>query len=918
MTSLSQLLLTLALAFLLVGCAGDSAEDHLASAKEYFAAGDQRAAVLELKSALQKDQNLAEARWLLGSIHLDRGDAESAEKELQRAMWLDWDPEKTLPAYAIALAATGNYTDVLALSTEGLTAESQASILTSQALAKIALGENQDANDLLDQALTLTPRDPRAQLARAELQVHMGDLETADAAIDNVLELQPESIAAWSAKAELKGMTADRDAAADAYDKVLELDPHNLAALRARALLGLDEGDLDIARKNASRLLRAAPKDPVANLVMGVIDIQEQRYQQAIKRLTLAEPIGKEYPMLAYFLGSAHLSNGNLEQASAHATRFYALAPGSIRGRKLLASIRLRDEDYAAVEELLRPVITERPDEVITLKFMAHALVRQGKTDEGIALLTRIAELEPDSAEAQVSLGAGLLVEGNAEDAAKHIAAALELDPEFQQGDMLLVLSHVQRGDFDAAMQAAKSYAQRNPDKAMPANLVAWVHARSGDLEAARAAYTRVLEIDPADPGANHSLAQFALAENDTEAAIARYERILEAQPDNLPAQLQLAKIDAMRGEADAVTARLDAAIEAHPQALEPRLMLARHYLSQGRPDKVSTALLGLDESRRRHPSVLQVIALAQIAEKEHSQALFTLEQLSDADPASADARYLTAMAAAGGGDTAMAERELDKALELKPDFHAARLARAKLLLRLGRNEAFSKDLELLIRDVPENADVLLLQAAAAARSGEKDNALEFARRAYEILPRTSTLLALGNYQERLGEPQAAADTYRKWLQDHPDDVLVLMQHANSRMSAGQDPVDEYRHVITLEPDNIVALNNLAWLLRQRAPEESLGYARRASRLEPGNAAVLDTLAVVEYLNGNLESASRSVRRALEAAPQQPSLLYHSAMIDAARGATGEALQTLSELLDGAVEFPELEEAQALYAKLRQ
>ncbi|MEZ5566896.1 MAG: PEP-CTERM system TPR-repeat protein PrsT [Halioglobus sp.] len=913
----SKPLLTLTLALLLAGCAEESAESHLAKAREYLAAGEQNAAVLELKTALQKDQNLAEARWLLGSTYLNSGDPASAEKELQRAMWLDWDPEKTLPAYAMALAATGKYADALKLSAEGLTRGAQASLYVSQALAKIGLGENQDASDLLDQALAVTPADSRALLAKAELKVRMGDLENANAAIDTVLEREPDSASAWLAKAELNGTSGDRTAAAKAYDKVLELEPDSLTALRARALLGLDEGDLKTARQSASRLLKASPKDPAGNLVMGVIDIQDGRYERAVKRLVQAEPIGKDYPMLAYFLGSAHLSNGNIEQAAAFASKFYAQVPGSIRGRKLLATVRLREENYAAVEELLRPVVNERPDEVITLKFMAHALLRQGKNDEGIELLSRIAKLEPESAEAQVSLGAGLLLEGRAEDAAQHISAALELDPQFRQGDMLLVLSHVQRGDFDAAMQAAQSFAERNPEAAMPRNLIAWVHARDGNMEASRSAYESVLEIDAGDPGANHALAQFDLAQGKLDAAAARYNSILATYPENLPAQLQLASIDARRDDSDAVIARLEKAIETHPKTLEPRLMLARHYLSEGRPDKVSTIFLGLPDAQRQQPAVLQVMALAQLAEKEHSQALFTLEQLSASDPTSADAHYLKAMAAAGNGDADRAERELDRALELQPAFHAARLARAKLRLQLGRATPFEEDLSVLIREVPDNADVFLLQAAAAALAGDAPGALGFAQRAYQALPATSTVLALGSYLERAGDMQQAQNTYQEWLETHPKDVLVRMKLANNSMALGQDATQQYRRIIEKEADNVIALNNLAWLLRESAPEEALDYARRAGKLEPGNSAVLDTLAVVEYLNGNLELAGRTIRRALELAPEQPSMLYHSAMIAAARGATDEALQTLTALLDGSAEFPEHAEAQALYASLK-
>ncbi len=47
--------------------------------------GDLRAAIIELKNALQKNRNNAAARVMLGRVYVDAGDGASAEKELSRA-----------------------------------------------------------------------------------------------------------------------------------------------------------------------------------------------------------------------------------------------------------------------------------------------------------------------------------------------------------------------------------------------------------------------------------------------------------------------------------------------------------------------------------------------------------------------------------------------------------------------------------------------------------------------------------------------------------------------------------------------------------------------------------------------------------------------------------------------------------------
>ena len=72
-------------AVFLVGCAPDKPEALVASAKEYLARNDRNAAVIQLKNALQKDPDNAEARFLLGKALLENGELAAAEKELNKA-----------------------------------------------------------------------------------------------------------------------------------------------------------------------------------------------------------------------------------------------------------------------------------------------------------------------------------------------------------------------------------------------------------------------------------------------------------------------------------------------------------------------------------------------------------------------------------------------------------------------------------------------------------------------------------------------------------------------------------------------------------------------------------------------------------------------------------------------------------------
>ena len=65
----------------LAGCGPQNPDGLVASAKGYIAKSDEKAAIVQLKSALQKDPDHAEARLLLGQMLLATGDPNGASVE---------------------------------------------------------------------------------------------------------------------------------------------------------------------------------------------------------------------------------------------------------------------------------------------------------------------------------------------------------------------------------------------------------------------------------------------------------------------------------------------------------------------------------------------------------------------------------------------------------------------------------------------------------------------------------------------------------------------------------------------------------------------------------------------------------------------------------------------------------------------
>jgi uncharacterized protein (TIGR03790 family) len=111
---------------------------------------------------------------------------------------------------------------------------------------------------------------------------------------------------------------------------------------------------------------------------------------------------------------------------------------------------------------------------------------------------------------------------------------------------------------------------------------------------------------------------------------------------------------------------------------------------------------------------------------------------------------------------------------------------------------------------------------------------------------------------------------------------------------------ERYERVLTLEPKNVVALNNLAFGLAVHAkqPLAARPHAQKAALLAPKDANVTDTAAWIEYLLGNHSDASALIAKAVKALPGVADVRLHAAFIYAATHQMDVAAQHLKAAVD--------------------
>ena len=908
--------------FLLVAC-GNTVTDseYVDQAQDYLDKGQLNMAAIELKNALQQNPNNPQARRLLGVVHFSIGDMAGAEKELKRARELGVAEESLSPLLARALLIQGKYQDLDALPIKGLASETaKAEVLAAKGQGKLAGGNVVEAQQLIDEAIAQAPDSTYAGVAKAQLLAAKKEYEGARKELDRVLRLDPKYPPAWSLLGTLQKSLEQYVEAESSYTKAIDYQKANVQDLLNRAFVRIQLKKYEAAQKDIDKLVKRLPKNSGVLNAQGLIHLHGDSLQAAKDDFERSLQVDDRQVLPKYYLALINLRLGNIEQADQYGEQTLAAAPGAILVREVLATIKLKQREFSKVEELVLPILSSHKSDVRAINLLASALMGQKKDEQAVPLLKKVIDLQPESAMAEFRLGVALLASGKSDEGVEHIERSLNIDPKFNLGYLLLVRHYMDQEDPAKAMQVADIFREHQPDSTIPLNLIGSLLIKKGDEKSAVNTFERALKLAPGDPGASHRLASLAIKAKDYQKARDYYLGVLETHKDHLDTLLKLAQLDAIENDEPAMIARLKQALSTHPNSVRAAVMLARYYLVKGEPDKVAPLMVGLSSQNKSDPGVLEVMAYSQLDQKQYSDAKYNLEQLVQRRPKVAQLHFVLGKVFGGLGDSQSMERELLETVKLDPEHFAARMALARLAMSQNNKDMMERQISELEKLAPKNADVLYLKGALARVEGSQETATHLFEEAFDKAPDTRTMLSLARQKWVTGDRQSALEVQEEWLKDHPDDLVASLALAGAYVNQPGDEnkaITEYEKVLNKDRENVAALNDLAWNLRDKEPERALEYAKKASELEPNSGAVLDTLAMVQLSNKQLDLAERTIIRALERSPNNPSIQYHSALIAFTSGDRSLAETRLKSLVSKKLDFPESKDAEELLRKIR-
>lgn len=916
--SLRSLSFVVVIAIAFVAGCGESDDPQLllAQAKQSREKGDNSAALVLLKNALQLDPRIAEARYLLAVIEYEAGDYSSAEKEFRKAFELGFDSSKVVVPWAWALLMQGQYQRIL---DETKSEPDSAEILTVRGRAQLSLGDLKSAANSFDRALKLEPQFAPAVLGQARLAVAERRLERATELVDGVLARTPENVDAWLVEGDVYHLRANNDKAVTAYSEALKIQPENPTAHLRRASVFSDAGKFDSAQADIDAARKISPQNLNVDYAQALLFFRLGKPEPALEALQKVLRVVPDHMPSLLLSGLLNFSLNSLAQAERQVKQYLDRNPNSLYVRKLLVSILLKSNQSKRALETLQPALKGAQPDAQLLALAGEAYMQTRQFAKAAEYLQQAAAIVPADPDLHTRLGMTALALGETERAVAELESAAKLDPGLGRSDTLLIMAYLAKKEYGKALEASLELQKKEPDNPVTYNLLGGVYLEKKDLVNARKSFERALSLQPNYMPAAMMLVRLDLEAKDADGARRRLNAILAKDGNNVEAMISLAGVERAMGNSGEYASWLEKARSANEAALEPRMSLARHYL---RTNDVSRALAPAAEARAiqsDNPEVLTLLGEAQSASNDKAGAVATYTSLVAALPQSPLAHYRLAMAYAANEDYAAATEWLRKALKLKADYVDAEEGLAVLEYRAGRyGEALSLAQQIQRHDsrIPVGytleGDCLMAQ--------EKFSLAEKAyEKAYALLKSSDLAVKLHVAARQAGKIQEANSRLSQWLREHPEDTVSRLYLADAYVKARdhQAAIQQYELVLKKDPTNLLATNNLAAVYWREKNPRALIYFEQSYKLKPDSATITDNLGWILVERGNLERGLELLRRAASQAPDNPEIRYHLAAALAKSGDKVQARRELETALENKKnDFAHRDEAQAMLARL--
>jgi tetratricopeptide (TPR) repeat protein len=512
--------------------------------------------------------------------------------------------------------------------------------------------------------------------------------------------------------------------------------------------------------------------------------------------------------------------------------------------------------------------LTARPETAASAGMLAATVQASHKNWEGVQrVLTEVSKVSPDAKQVDLFQAEFAAMRGDYRTALEALGPALDVTElrqrarsAMQQAITAMTSELGPAGALEKVDQLIKLYPRDASLRVTRANLAIQI----GDLDGALAALDHLEQLDAASPWGAYYRATTLTAAQQTERALGEAKRAIKIAPTHLPSLLLVAELEIKLNRIDSALQTASVATKLDPTSGPAYLLQAESLNRLGRSD----------EARTIFKNLVQHV------------------------PNFAPGHVGLAALLANRGDFAAAIQACEAGLQVLPGDVSIQACQVSLLAKNG-NAVNAVEIARVACGTP--VDGLKAIAFAQAFRGAEQTSLadEF-------------LLVAANSESKPARAEAHTTLGMQSLSAgmKTDDALEL--------SAARD---HFQAALAADPDQMLAANNLAWLLATKlnAAEEAVtvveGILNRhtSERLSP---ELLDTIAMVYRAAHRHQDVASLMEKVIPFYPTDARLYYQLGLAQLDEAKADDCRESLMRALQLGLKGPRAEKAQEILSKL--
>jgi tetratricopeptide (TPR) repeat protein len=692
-------------------------------------------------------------------------------------------------------------------------------------------------------AFKFVPMDRTAITKLGEIYFIEGKMPQAHEFLSKAVEFHPDDVDLRAKLAQsdfrLNGVTNARQEAL----QILAKQPGNTDALVLLADTTTGTNQLKESLQTLKALPAAVKSQAAYHIAQGSLWLRQLNFTNAETEFKTAVALDPKSSLAQMALGNFYVFRNDLKQAEACLKKAADLAPLRSNARILYAEFQSKTGAAQEAKRAVTEITQKAPDYVPAWVFLMRAALAEGRADDCSALIQKILERDLINREALMTRGDLLLTKGDGTNA---LAAFERVGAIYKPGAEVLykyALANLINHD------SAKAIANLNQAIAAQTNytdailLLADINMRKGDAAQAVASLRRLIQRQPGQMQAHLLLANAYLADQDPDSAAAVYGRMEKLFPKEPQVPYLLGTVLAQQNKVADARKSFDKALELSPDYVPAIQSLVRLDL---RAKNYSAAMdrvhnLAAKDGGTPAPWLLS-------AGIHEAKAQDIINELTAKAAASGQPKPSLAEMPAAQIELNLAETNLLKAIELKPD----------------------------------EPGLYFMLSQLYVASGKKQRALDELN---SLLAKTNNLAALvevASIQQVSTNYTAARDAYEKAISLDPTFTL-----------------------------GCAALNNLAYIYSDLLPDlpKARLLAEKARQIRPRDAATADTLGWILYKQGEYPRALSLIEEGAAGITNSAEIQFHLGMAHYAMAEETPARTALERAVRATEKFPGESEA---------